>query len=282
MALIFFITIENVCDSSLEINVKMVQCCDTSRSERRNECNLMYLIGGAMGILYAKDTKNVTLIYPNLYLQNRKGMCSIEIQYQDENTKKSILKQIEFNTSEGGDDEDNDRPACPTVDTDPTSNCNPVDCVIKYSGEQNFFNPASNECEEVPDCCYDPQNPLPDNGYSVSNNSCIDLNCSITTHDLHLLENNQALLPDAVNVLPSNMICHHGDVTEEGTCQCWLGWETSINENEIYEPTLLQYHMCNIGRGSWNSVNRGKIKATGFIITVIELIPCLRENELIC
>nr|CAI5850005.1 unnamed protein product [Callosobruchus analis] len=263
---IIIITIENVCDSNLEITVKMIQCCDTSRSDR-SECNLMNLIGGDMGTLYAKYIKNVTLIFPNLYLMNRKGTCDIQIQYQDENSKKSIVKQIEFKTMEGSEDEDSDKSKCPSADTDPASNCAPVDCVIKYSGEQSFFNLASNECEAIPECCYDPQNSLPDTGYSVYNNSCIDLNCSITTHDLHLLENNQAYVAEAVDVLPANKICHHGDVIDDGTCQCWFGWETTTNENEMYEPTVLQYHMCNIEKGSWNSMNRGKIKATGLIIT---------------
>ncbi|CAH1955942.1 unnamed protein product [Acanthoscelides obtectus] len=40
--------------------------------------------------------------------------------------------------------------------------------------------------------------------------------------------------------------------------------------------------MCNIGRGSWNSVNRGKIKATGFIITIFCLTVVSKLLILIC
>lgn len=62
--MVLVVTLENVCDRDLEISVNMVQCCEVLNANE-NDCGYMYLIGGHMGILFSKTTKNVTLIYPN-------------------------------------------------------------------------------------------------------------------------------------------------------------------------------------------------------------------------
>lgn len=51
---------------------------------------------------------------------------------------------------------------CMTLDQDYSTNCNPVDCVLKYNGEKSFFNTASKECEAVPVCMSDPNKCLPE------------------------------------------------------------------------------------------------------------------------
>lgn len=56
---------------------------------------------------------------------------------------------------------------------------------------------------------------------------------------------------------------------EDRQCECDTGWTTTTDE-EMYSPTLLRYHMCNIEVGAWNSVNKRRIKTTTILIAVNE------------
>ncbi|CAG9861980.1 unnamed protein product [Phyllotreta striolata] len=276
MAIIFYLTVKNQCDKNLEITIAMNECCDLSKPEENNNCN-MYLIGGYMGVLKAQETRNVTLINPNMYTYFRKGTCSISVIYRSSKFERIVTKIVDFqtNSTEEG------RDICPTCDTDPTDNCNQVDCVIKYFGEKSYFNPSTKECESVPVCV---DNPAYHEliAYSWLTNNCMNLNNTITKYDLEYLENNMADSSDGDAVTFTNVICHHGDLSADGDCQCSGTWRTSLFEDDVYEPSLFLYHMCNIEPGGWNCVNRNRIEATALIIAILSFTVATKVLILMC
>ncbi|CAH1112634.1 unnamed protein product [Psylliodes chrysocephalus] len=277
MAIIFYLTLKNQCDKNLEISVTMNECCDQSKLDENN-CN-MYLIGGYMGILKMMETRNVTLINPNLYTFFRKGTCSISVLYRSSKFERVLTKIIDFqtNSSEEG------RDICPTCDTDPADNCNQVDCVIKYFGERSYFNPTTKECENVPICLNDPtRDPNELIGYSWLTNNCLNLNNSVTKYDLEYLENNLADSSENDMILMNNVICHHGELGTDGDCLCAGTWRTSLFEDDVYEPSLFLYHMCNIEPGGWNCVNRNRIEATALIIAILSFTVATKVLILMC
>ncbi|KAG5899482.1 hypothetical protein JTB14_015193 [Gonioctena quinquepunctata] len=243
IALIFYLTVENASDKDLEISVYMKECCELSK-DNQNDCR-MFLIGGHMGMLYKRYTKNVTLIYPNLYLFHRQGSCTIAIKYKNDKFEKVMTKLVEFKTNITMED----RNPCPTLDTDPTQDCKPQDCVIKYSGEKSFFNPSTKECEDVPLCLNNLQKSTPETAYSWTNNVCMNLNDSVTNTDLEKLENNQIdTTSDSDGVAMPYIDCHRGDIDSNGDCICQSDWKTNLDDDDddVYEPSLLRYHMCNV------------------------------------
>ncbi|XP_023020221.1 uncharacterized protein isoform X2 [Leptinotarsa decemlineata] len=270
------LTIGSKCDKDLEISVHMEECCEQSK-ENQNDCKML-LIGGHMGILYKKYTKNVTLIYPNLYLLYRQGTCTVAVKYRSEKYEKVLTKVIEFKTNATTED----RNICPTVDTDPLQECRPQDCVIKYSGERSYFNPSTKECECAPLCLNDLQMKVPDIAYSCTNNVCMNLNTSITKFDLEYLENNQIDAGDIDALGMINVVCHHGDLDSGGECQCQNDWKTTLDDDDIYEPSLMLYHMCNVETGGWNCVNRSKIKTTALIIAIFAVTIASKILILMC
>ncbi|XP_072380979.1 uncharacterized protein [Diabrotica undecimpunctata] len=282
IAIIFYLTLRNLGEKNADVSVSMNKCCDQTNSLDDEECVQMYLMGGHMGILKKKQIRNVTLIHPTMYPYFRKGICSITVQYRTEKYDKTIVKVINFRTN--GSDEDIAQTQCPSVDTDPRDNCNQVDCVMKYFGEKSYFNPTSKECERVPICLSESPN-SPDIAYNYISNQCINLNNSVTPSDLEVLENNQAEVPDDSSVNQNNKICHHGEfntVNSNGECTCIGNWKTNLDNDETYEPSLMLYHMCNIEVGTWNCVNRTKIKTTVFIVAVLVITIASKIVLLMC
>lgn len=227
IAIIFYITVKNICKDELELSVNMLQCCETITPDEV-DCNSMTLIGGDMGTLASNYVKNLTLIYPNLYLFNRRGICSVEVIYRNQLRKKELSTDIRFDTSKFCPE---DKKQCETIDMDFMQNCNPVDCLIKYSGIISYFNPECKRCQKVPICnskicdeCF------PDVGYSPYSNECFDVNEPISKSDLEEIESNQ----DGNQIGMINAICHYGRVTDNGECLCNDGWTTTTTDEGIF------------------------------------------------
>lgn len=166
----------------------MIKCCEEITPTDK-DTTYMTLIGGDMGILNAKCSKNITMLYPNMvtlliaglnvkwtvllqYLHNRKGECTISVVHLNEQKQAFEARQvISFNTMIS-----NDKPPpvlrdyytpkeikkCDTLDLDPLENCQPVNCLMKYLGTRNYFNHKWNRCQKVPMCIADPEKELPD------------------------------------------------------------------------------------------------------------------------
>jgi hypothetical protein len=43
---------------------------------------------------------------------------------------------------------------CETIDDDRIRNCEPANCVLKYNGHRNYYNPNTKTCEKVPLCSH--------------------------------------------------------------------------------------------------------------------------------
>lgn len=225
IAIIFYITVKNICKDDLDLSVNMVQCCEITHPDDI-DCNSMLVMGGNMGILPSLYVKNLTLIYSNMYIFNRRGVCSIEVAYRNQLKKKGIRLDIHFDTIKSC-LRNPPKDECETIDLDFKENCNPVDCLIKYSGTTSYFNPECKSCQKVPLCNLKTDGCFPDVAYSPYCNECIDLNIPILKKDLEITENRA---PDINQTTIINAICHYGKVTESGECLCNNGWITNTND----------------------------------------------------
>ncbi|XP_066252679.1 uncharacterized protein [Euwallacea similis] len=279
IAMVFYVSVKNVGKNELELSVNMLQCCETIASDEAN-CSSMTLIGGNMGVLPSTCMKNLTLIYPNLYLFNRRGICYIKVIYRNHHKRKKVNTDIYFDTTKfHSDSAEGEKPQCETVDLDFREQCNPVDCLIKYSGTMSYFNPEFRRCEKVPACnskiC---DGCVPDVAYSPYNNECGDLNTPISRKDLENIENNQGRQQAGI----INAICHYGKVTEGGKCLCNKDWTTSASDEGTYEPGVAQHHLCNIQIGDWNWVNKPRIRITMILIALLAITVISKLLVLMC
>ncbi|XP_057654023.1 uncharacterized protein LOC130892571 [Diorhabda carinulata] len=282
IAIIFYVTIENTSEKDTGISVSMNKCCDEAHTSDRYSCDSMYIIGGYMGVLKSKHTMNATLIYPNMYTYFRQGTCTITVNYRLDKYDKVLTKMINFRTNNTADESYSGQNQCATVDLDSQDNCNRVDCVLKYSGERNYFNPSTKECERVPVCVSDPTNGV-EIGYSLITNQCINLRDTIQPSDIEFLDSNQADVIDDMNMYQTNKICHRGEIDFSNTeCVCSSGWRTSLSGDDVYEPSLLLYHMCNVETGTWNCVNKTKIQTTILIISILVLTVASKVLIVMC
>ncbi|KAL1506275.1 hypothetical protein ABEB36_005667 [Hypothenemus hampei] len=275
-ALVFYVAVKNICKDDLELSVNMVQCCEVIGPDD-SDCNSMTLIGGDMGVLPSKQIKNLTLIYPNLYLYNRHGKCTIEVIYRNQLKKREISADIHFDTTETCDGNEQKR-ECETIDLDYRENCNPVDCLVKYSGIISYFNPECKRCQKVPVCNSKIEGCFPDVAYSPYNNECGDLNIPFSRKDLKEMEHYP--LDNRLSMI--NAICHYGTVTSYGECLCNPGWITSTNDEGVYEPSVAQHHLCNIQVGDWNCVNKSRIRITAILLSVLAITIISKLLLLMC
>lgn len=132
-----------------------------------------------MGLLEENQTKTISIIAPSLvlellsypkprfltvcfqqYLNHRSGWCTVKLQFtafDNENEITSNTAKVAYDTKSGtmGD-------ACDTIDLSRDSDCEPVDCQIKYLGTRNFFNTKWNRCQKVPLCASSNKKIMPD------------------------------------------------------------------------------------------------------------------------
>ncbi|CAG9770071.1 unnamed protein product [Ceutorhynchus assimilis] len=261
IAIIFYITVKNICKDDLDLYVNMVKCCETLDPDDI-DCSSMTLIGGDMGVLPSKNVKNLTLIYPNLYVFNRRGVCSIKISYRSELKKKELITDVKFDTRVRNF-------KCESNDLDFRKNCNPVDCLIKYSGLISYFNADCKKCRKVPKCT----------SYSPFTNECIDQKRKIAKEDLENLQTKQSNINQLMKL---NAICHYGNVTEDGQCICNEEWTSNTEDEEIYEPNVGQIHLCNIQIGDWSCINKKRLRITIILIALFAITVISKILLLMC
>ncbi|KAI4470270.1 hypothetical protein MML48_1g04614 [Holotrichia oblita] len=278
IGMIFYIALHNTDSCGYRIYTRMIRCVEEVEAADR-ECEMMQLLGGDMGEIKSQCYKNITLLYPNMYLHNRKGYCIIAIKFISEDNQVLEKKtNISFNTYIGtknrvhltnGVDKTMGRTSCESVDLDPFQNCAPVDCHMKYLGTRSFFNRKWKRCQKVPVCVYDIEKDLPDVGYTPITNKCIDLERCIKKSDLQPLENKYQELGEdnSYSLMLTAINCHNGRINNEtGLCDCNPGWSSA---NFDKEPTLFSVHMCNIELSSWYDTNRSEITFVAFVIAVM-------------
>ncbi|CAH0547962.1 unnamed protein product [Brassicogethes aeneus] len=290
MAITLYITIENLYQDNFDINLRMVHCHSLQGDavgfdSSENDTRPIYLIGGDMGTLHSKNARNVTLIYPTMYFRGVGGTCTVAIKYQSKSKANEMTTEVNFKARPLKKDCDEEQAKtkeisqCKTEDLDPDRDCNPVDCMMKYGGEKNYFKYAAHLCQDVPFCIITER--TPDIIYQINSNACRNMNSYVSTEDLKKLEKNDASACSCVYM--ANSICHHGDVKKEsGTCECNPEWTTTSDPDEIYQPTLQQYHACNVEVNSWNSVNKSKVKTTILLICIFVITVASKLVILMC
>ncbi|XP_044748979.1 uncharacterized protein LOC123309773 isoform X2 [Coccinella septempunctata] len=282
IGMIFYLTLENICPSEMYISVRGVKCCEINSLTGAKDCESMKLLGGDPGILCAGKTKNVTLIYPNLYLYGRQGVCTVLVVFKVGLVTDHFFHKIPFNTKGSFQEFSIKRCPCYTADLDPFRNCTPVDCPIKYSGHRNYFNSLTKYCEPVPYCRSVPGCSMPEEMYDILHNRCVNIRCTVTRSDLSLIEDRR--IPSCpVPYILGNMICHHGCVDKKtGECICFDKWLSTVSNEPEFVPSLISSHMCNIRTGSWTELNKDKLLLTILVMVVMTSLCVLKLFFLIC
>ncbi|XP_015609729.1 uncharacterized protein LOC107274759 isoform X2 [Cephus cinctus] len=265
--------------SPVALSVRMIKCCEKI-CEDDIDCEHMQLIGGDMGILTQHGVRNLTLIWPTLYLHDRVGECNIRISYTWKNNQTGEIRQnVQFDTTvsrryvpailEGYYDPLGVE-SCSTVDLDSLDSCRSVNCHIKYSGKRNFFNRKLLRCQVVPICIADSSKELPDVGYVPASNTCRDLENAINEMEVRALSRGNAEPAWRSEIVPhiANMYCHHGySDNTTGFCICDEGW-TSHSLGNI-EPTTEYIHMCNVQMLYFPRLHNRSLKLSLVIIAVL-------------
>ncbi|XP_023290699.1 uncharacterized protein LOC105698350 [Orussus abietinus] len=256
VGMVFFVEVKNEGKQPMALSVRMIRCCETICTEDI-DCEHIQLIGGDMGVLNPRAVRNLTLIWPTLYLHDRTGECDVGISYTCKNNHTGELHQkVHFDTSVSkrhvpavleGYYSPHSVKTCSTVDLDSLDSCRPVNCHIKYNGKRNFFNRKSMRCQPVPICIADSSKELPDVAYVPASNTCRDLENAVDEVEVRALSRGNAEPAWSSETAPhiANMHCHHGyadNVT--GFCLCDEGW-TSLPLGNI-EPSTEFINMCNI------------------------------------
>ncbi|XP_073994480.1 uncharacterized protein isoform X2 [Rhodnius prolixus] len=221
-----YVTILNIGGSPVHVVSKMIECCE-ALSDDETDCSFMHLMGGNMGFVPSNSTRNVTLVFPNMYPYNRRGDCLIAVWYRNKfNLTAEVRASVAFDTYRRQTiDSAKERHllsrTCISPDLDPLDNCRPVDCHQKYNGEKPYFSRIRNKCIASPACYADPNKNMPD-------------------------------------VLNMNLRCHHGKMNNQsGLCHCDEGWTSPpISDNMMISSTLL-FHMCTIKKSTIRLFNFG-------------------------
>ncbi|KAH0541111.1 hypothetical protein KQX54_021073 [Cotesia glomerata] len=101
---------------------------------------------------------NIHRKYIFQYLHDRRGECEIGITYNADGSSNLLRQKISFDTYVSNQSvpdilkeyyEANEVKRCASVDEDSLDSCQPVKCLVKYSGKRNFFNKSLRRCQPV-------------------------------------------------------------------------------------------------------------------------------------
>ncbi|XP_035214763.1 uncharacterized protein LOC118188433 [Stegodyphus dumicola] len=220
----------------------------------------MQLFGVDVGELYPQDTRNLTLLYPNLYLHNRVGRCDMEIM--DAKNRK-MTRKVEFDTTLiklGGliprllQNYYNPREMidCKSTDEDPLNACQPYPCLVRYDGTRNMYNHTTKRCEQIPKCIPETEKDLIDEAYIIETNSCKTLIRSMTEQEFTQFGEGKPSIRvlSRAHGYPLNVRCHNGHRSDTNRwCECKPGWDSAPFDHKNFNPDLQVYHMCTVWTG---------------------------------
>ncbi|XP_042148004.1 uncharacterized protein LOC8050995 isoform X2 [Ixodes scapularis] len=252
-AMVLYVTVINLGHDPLSLSIVSRTCCQQV-SPTDIDCDSMLMIGGDMGDIYPGDVQNLTVFYPNMYLIDRVGYCELEIGVPD---GEKILHKILFNTTVprsgvGVPPFLNDYYSagelkrCRTPDLDPTRDCKPVLCDIKYNGLRNFFNETSFRCEPTANCWDTSDDEMV---YLAGSNTCRRAGEALTEEDMDFFEKFQEQKEPlrTLHGYPIKVNCHNGRPDpSEGWCVCDPGWKSDPLDHDGFNPDLMVYHMCTV------------------------------------
>ncbi|KAJ3635061.1 hypothetical protein MTP99_007996 [Tenebrio molitor] len=273
IAMIFYLTVENTFDFEIHVAVNNIECIEGD--PYAEGADHMYLVGGDMGFVNRKCMKNLTLIYPNLYLRNRVGKCLVSVHFQTDQSTQEIRKEIYFESNKVFIAEDESSVRCSSCDQDVAEDCAPVDCVVKYSSKRSYFNRERKICQMVPEC-------PPNTVYIPKSNICRKIHEPVCKSDLEMIEDGYIEKCHAVSNLV-NYQCHHGTLSNRtGECFCDEGWTSSTCSEGVYHPTLNLYHMCNVELNTWERANREKLIMTILVLVILAIAVAAKMLLAVC
>ncbi|XP_074103296.1 uncharacterized protein LOC141530199 isoform X2 [Cotesia typhae] len=236
----FYVQLNNRGNHPVVVRSQMINCCEIITPDDV-DCEHIRLIGDHVGIL-PPGKSNVTLVWPTLYLHDRRGECEIGITYNTDGSSNLLRQKISFDTYVSNQSvpdilkgyyEASEVKRCASVDEDSLDSCQPVKCLVKYSGKRNFFNKSLRRCQPM-----------------------------------------FVWVPDSGETADSNIICHNGrqdNVT--GMCICEEGWST--HQIDSLESTTESIHMCNFKTSSFSRVTNTGYSTTSLVILTVIIVSLL-------
>ena len=144
--LVFYIEVFNDGHAPVEVEVRNEECC-LRIDENDVECEALRLPTKSYTVDPVgsqESTKNFQFMFHNLYVVNRRGVCTFHVL--DRLRAHSERIRIAFDTLMPN------SATCGSVDLDPERDCQPANCLLKYMGSRSFFNKNTLLCESVVEC----------------------------------------------------------------------------------------------------------------------------------
>ncbi|XP_035456486.2 uncharacterized protein LOC118280514 [Spodoptera frugiperda] len=169
----FFAEINNTSGDDCMVEIHPDECCLEANDAK---CNIVEVIGSATDSIAEGTTKTLHLVAPLLDPYDRKGFCTIYVDYKSKTKPKNFIRdtiKIKFDTTLHKSKLPEDAKLCKHVDEDPLNDCKPVNCDTHYNTKRSFFSVVKKRCVEVPMCISNIKAELPKIAYNPTANQCV-------------------------------------------------------------------------------------------------------------
>nr|XP_021197955.2 uncharacterized protein LOC110381866 [Helicoverpa armigera] len=170
----FYAEINNTSGEDCTVEIHPDECCLDANDAK---CNIVEVIGTAADHIPEGSTKTLQLVAPLLDPYDRKGFCTIYVDYKSKSRPKKFIRdtiKIKFDTTLHKDNLPEDTKICRHVDEDPLNDCKPVHCDTYYNGKKSYFSLIKKRCTEIPTCLTNESSELPFSAYNPVSNKCIN------------------------------------------------------------------------------------------------------------
>ncbi|XP_064628807.1 uncharacterized protein LOC135488226 [Lineus longissimus] len=304
VALVFYVTAVNMSPVNYTVKPMIDKCCThMDRNANEFDCESMTLTLDKPVFLGPGVKHNFTLMFSNLYVTDRIGECVIMLEYmQDTNVQHTLkfdtclpsspgycnwvppnLREYLFGVTVTD---------CQTVDQDRLRNCQPANCVLKYNGHRNYYNPIRKMCEKVPSCSKVNDDGLPAQAYVPEKNICVDLDSSLTREDFEYFSAAAMVAKEPVMIKFTRQAsdyhvkCVHG-IVAGGRCHCTEGWQSRYMDpaavpmeemTQLCDVPTEGYHLFIWGI-DWDMRTDIIMTLMGALIMLILTLTCLNAYE---
>ncbi|XP_026745122.1 uncharacterized protein LOC113506479 [Trichoplusia ni] len=168
----FFAEINNTSGEDCTVEIHPDECCLVSND---SQCNIVELIGSATDFIPEGTSKTLNLIAPLLDPYNRKGYCTIYVDFKSKSKPKNFIRdtiKIKFDTTIRKSNLPDGAKVCRHIDEDPMNECKPVNCDVYYNGKRSYFNVIKRRCVEIPPCVAYTENDITRTAYNPISNKC--------------------------------------------------------------------------------------------------------------
>ncbi|KAH9630865.1 hypothetical protein HF086_014606 [Spodoptera exigua] len=169
----FFAEINNTSGDDCVVEIHPDECCLESNDAK---CNIIEVIGSATESIPEGTSKTLHLIAPLLDPYDRKGFCTIYVDYKSRKKPKNFIRdtiKIKFDTTLHKSKLPEEAKLCNHVDEDPLNDCKPVNCDTHYNNQRSFYNIIKKRCTNVPVCVSNTKTEIPKVAYNPVSNKCV-------------------------------------------------------------------------------------------------------------